>query len=125
MFYLHLVDSVLFSRLDPEESPCNIGRGVLCFTHETLIQISIFCEYNLGGGNFMGNKILQVTGSEPMIDFLDIVFKSSEFLYAKRTGNIIGLAFINRPGELVVQFQTVNEAIEALEEIKKLAARGN
>jgi len=67
----------------------------------------------------MNPKTFRVTGSEPDFDFLDVIFKTSEFLYAKRTGTIVGLAFIDREGELVIQFDTIQEALEAMAEIEK------
>jgi len=67
----------------------------------------------------MNPKTFRVTGNYPDFDFLDVISRTSEFLYAKRTGKIIGLAFIDREGELVIQFDSVQEALKAMDKIEK------
>jgi hypothetical protein len=66
----------------------------------------------------MNTKFIELEATQPDVP-LDVLFRSCEVLYVKRTGESIAIAFIDRPGELVFYFRTEEESKRQLNRIHK------
>ena len=65
-------------------------------------------------------KIKSTSGEPPFT----AAMRLSKILYVKLTGNILGVAFSDRPGEILFTFDDEREAILEFNEIKNALRKG-